>query len=318
LPASGSFAGRADAAPTVSAVPRVSALVVMLLALAAAACGERSEPLATELSAYPVTVRGAGEEPVVVRAAPERVVALTPAAAELAAALGAGERLVGLPSGVAVPGAARARTVVRPSGLFEASEVAALDPDAILAAPETDADLLARVARRTGALVYRHPNTSIRDVLRATIELGFVLDEPVAARRLAAAIRRDVGRVDTAVAGRPPVRVFVDLGFFVPAPPDSLVADLVRRAGGVLVPSAASEPTALTPCQVVRLDPDLVLLVVEPGDPPRPPLTASAACPSDVRQKTVSAERVARAGPEIAAGLADLARALHGDAVSLR
>lgn len=290
----------------------------MLLALVAAACGERPEPLAAELSPYPATVRGAGEEPVVVEAPPRRVVALTPAAAELAAALGAGERLVGVPSGVAVPGATEARTVVRPSGLFEVSEVAALDPDAILASPEADPDLLARVARRTGALVYLHPNTSIRDVVRAALELGFVLGEPVAARRLAASIRRDVARVDAAVAGRPPVRVFVDLGFFVPAPPDSLVADLVRRAGGILVPAGRNEPAALTPCQVVRLDLDLVLLVVEPGDPPRPPATAFAACPAEVRQETVAAERVARAGPEIAAGLADVARALHGDAVSFR
>jgi iron complex transport system substrate-binding protein len=295
----------------------MSMLVLVSVALTAAACGERPEPLEAELSAYPVTVRGAAEDPVVAQEPPRRIVALTPAAAELVGALGAGERLVGIPSGVAVPGATRARTVVRPSGLFEASEVAALEPDAILAAPESDEDLLARLARRTGALVYLHPNTSIRDVVRATLDLGFVLGEPVAARRLAAAIRREVARVDAAVAGRPPVRVFVDLGFFVPAPPDSLVADLARRAGGVLVPEGRNEPRALTPCQVVRLGPDVVILVVEPGDPPRPPATAFAACPADVRQETVSAERVARAGPAIAGGLADLARALHGEAVSL-
>ena len=298
------------------AVPRVSALLVAVLALAASACGERAEPLEPELSAYPVTVPGAGEEPLVVRARPKRIVALTPAAAELVAALGGGDRLVGVPAAVAVPEAAGAVTVVRPSGLFETRAVASLDPDLILASPETDANTLAVAQRRTDAIVYVHPNSAIRDVVRATLELGFVVGEPVAARRLAARIRRDVARVDAQVADLPPVRVFVDVGFFVPASPDSLVADLVRRAGGVLVPEAEDDPAALTACKVAALDPDVVLRVIEANDPPRRPGTAFAACPSQLRQETVSAERVGRAGPAIAEGLADVARALHGDAAS--
>jgi iron complex transport system substrate-binding protein len=298
-------------------VSRSSALLLAVVALAATACGERPEPVDAELSAYPVTVRGATDDPSVVRTRPERIVALTPAAAELVAALGAGDRLVGVPSGVSIPDAAGATAVVRPSGLFEASAVARLEPDVILASPEIDADVLAVAQRRTDAIVYVHPNSSIRDVVRATLELGFVVGEPVAARRLAAMIRRDVARVDAAVAGRAPVRVFVDVGFFVPASPDSLVADVVRRAGGTLVPEDDAA-AALAPCDVVRLAPDVVLRVSEAGDPPRSLAEALAACPSDVREEVVSAERVARAGPEIAGGLADVARALHGDAIAVR
>ncbi len=98
------------------------ALALLLAALALGGCGERGEPLG-ELPAYPATVEGAGDEPTVVEVAPQRIAALTPAAAELVVALGAGGQLVGVPSGLDLPEAAGAARVVRPSGRVDADAV---------------------------------------------------------------------------------------------------------------------------------------------------------------------------------------------------
>ena len=85
---------------------------------------------------------------------------------------------------------------------------------------------------RSGAALYVQPSSSVDDVLRATLELGFLVGEPVAARQVAEQIRTDVAAVEDRIAGLPPRTTFVDSGFFVPVPERSLLGDLVRRAGG--------------------------------------------------------------------------------------
>jgi ABC-type Fe3+-hydroxamate transport system substrate-binding protein len=89
-----------DIVPTV-VINRVTGTgVLVLLVLVASACGERAEPTGELEQRYPVTVQGAGEQPTVTPERPERIVALDPGAAELVIALGARDRLVGIPAGV--------------------------------------------------------------------------------------------------------------------------------------------------------------------------------------------------------------------------
>ena len=73
------------------------AAAAVSLLLAAAACGERSEPTGSTLPLYPVTVTSAADRPLVVRRPAERIAVLTPALLEVVDALGAGKRVVGMP-----------------------------------------------------------------------------------------------------------------------------------------------------------------------------------------------------------------------------
>jgi iron complex transport system substrate-binding protein len=288
-------------------------LLLLALCLGLAACGERPEPVQETLSAYPVTVRGAGEAPTALARRPQRVVALASGGAELVEALGAGERLVGVPSAVVGELAPGAASVVRPSGRVDADAVVRLAPDLVVAASELDPDTVEEIRRTTDAAVYLQPDRSLRDVHRAAIELGFLLGEPVLARRLASSLQREIAAVDAQVAEAAAVRVFVDTGFLTPAAADSLVADLVRRAGGVLVePEGGS--SSLDPCELIVLNPDVILRVVEEDAEGAPP-QGLPSCPSASgplpRTAEVDAELVMRAGPRAGEGLAAVADAIH-------
>ncbi|MGH3111883.1 MAG: ABC transporter substrate-binding protein, partial [Gaiellaceae bacterium] len=194
--------------PTVVRRRPAAALLLSAAVLAASACGEREEPLGALEQRYPVTVQGAGDRPAVATARPERIVALDSGSAELVLALGARDRLVGVPAGITrgdgpLQAPPSATEVVSRTQQMRMDEIRRLEPDLIVAAPATDLLDVSRAQRQTGAVAYVQPASSVDDVVRAALELGFLVGEPVAARRVAADIRSRVAAVEERVTSEP-------------------------------------------------------------------------------------------------------------------
>ena len=289
-------------------------LLAIAAVLSAAACGERSEPLGELEQPYPVTVRGAGDAAATVEARPERIVALDPGSAELLEALGVGSRLVGAPAGVE----SEATEVVKPTGQILVEEVARLKPDLIVATPTTDRVEVAQAVRQSGAALYVQPAGSIEDVERAALELGFLVDEPVAARKLRASLRAETAAIDRAVGDAPPISVFVDTGFFIPASERTLLGSLVDRAHGKNV---AGDDAGLGPFdleELARLDPDVYAALSDSGTTletlEEKPETRTLHAVMAGRFVELDASLVTRAGPRVADAYEAVARALHPDA----
>ena len=291
--------------------------------LGTTACGERSEPLGELEQPYPVTVQGVGEEPAVLGNQPERIVALDPGAAELVIALGARDRLVGIPSDISKGKRPRqaessAVEVVSPNRRIRVDEVTKLEPDLIVAAPGTDQLDLSRVRRDTGAAVYVQPTASVEDVLRATLELGLLVGEPVQARTVASRIRSEIAATEERVAEEPLTTAFVDTGFFVSVPRRSLLGDLIVRAQGenVAGDTAGGEPFPVN--RLRRLDPEVYLATsasrVSLPSLRRDPRTAKLTAVKEARVRVLPSDLVQRAGPYVGSALERVARALHPDA----
>jgi iron complex transport system substrate-binding protein len=286
-------------------------------ALLVVGCGERSEPVGELPPEYPVTVRGGGDEPTTLPAQPDRIVALAPESAEILARLGLGSRLVGVPAGVADP-PANAKPVASSSGQVEVSEVVRLNPDLLVATGTTDPVDVALATRRSGAALYEQPADSVNDVERAVVELGFLVGEAVAARRLAGEIEKRVSDVQRQVGDEPVTTTFVDTGFFVTVPARSLLGDLVTRAGGRSVggPTPGFEPFDLD--KLLELNPDVYLATSDSRVTLRRlrvhPKTRRLSAVREGRFAVLDVDLVTSAGPRVAEALAAVARALHPNA----
>ncbi len=291
----------------------VLALPVVIAALGATACGERPEPAAAELSVYPVSVQGAGAAPIALDEAPQRIAVLSPGAAELLEEIGAGDMLAGVPAGVSVPEATSAVELTRPSGLVDVEALADLDADLVVASPATDQEDVGRALRRSPAPVYLTPDRSIADVVRMALELGLLVGEPVGGRQAADAIRERLAEVDERLVDTEPVTVFLDTGLLITVGDDSLEADIVRRAGGQLV-GTESAGTPLDPCDLVELDPDVIISY---SDAPDISTIEHGACRPAVPEQVpvaVSANLLTHAGPLVGQAVERVARILHPDA----
>lgn len=289
---------------------RLLAAALLVLAVVGSGCGERSEPTGELPQTYPVTVRGAGDQPTVAERAPERIVALDPGSAELIAALGAGRRLVGVPAGVDVD----ATEVVSDIGRVNVDTVVRLEPDLVVGTPSTDPLDLTRAARESDAITYVQPAGSVEDVERAALELGFLLGAAPQARKLVADIRRGSAEIERRVADQPLVPAFVDTGFLITVGDRSLAGDLVRRARGRNVAGANPGPEPFEACDVTRLGTRVVLVLADRRQ--RTPREEFAACPDAgrLRLATLDPALVLPAGPNVPQALEAVARALHPNA----
>lgn len=296
-------------------VPIAALLVAALLG---GGCGERAEPVGAVTQTYPVSVHGAGDRSTVVKARPERIIALDPGSAQILLELGAGDRLVGVPTGLARGDAAKAEVVVRRTGLVNVDAVVALDPDLIVATPGVDELDLARAGRRSGAAVYVQPETSILNVERGTIDIGFLVGAAPEARELVGGIQRHVDAIQARLANVDPVTVFVDTGFFITVPERSLLGDLVSMAKGESVAGESPGPGPFPLSELGRLNPSVYLATsdsrVTLAALRRNPATRNLTAVKKGRLKIVPVRAVTWPGPRVAAGLEAVARALHPDA----
>jgi iron complex transport system substrate-binding protein len=292
--------------------------VLLTLTLLATGCGERSEPVGALPQSYPVTVQGAGDRNTEMAKRPERIVALDAGAAETLKKIGAGDRLVGVPAGLAKGDAADADLVVRSTGQVDIDGVIDLEPDLIVATPGIDQLDLARAERETEAAVYVQPEVSIESVQRGIIDLGFLVGEAAAARQLVGEIDKRVAAVTERVAGEAPVSVFVDTGFFITVPDRSLLGDLVRKANGQSIAGESPGPGPFPLREIAKANPR-VYLATSDSDVRLGALRANPELRSVKAVKAgdvhiVPAALVLRPGPRVGDALEEVARALHPDA----
>jgi iron complex transport system substrate-binding protein len=267
---------------------------------------------------YPVSVHGAGDRPTVLKQRPERIVALDAGVAETLIAIGAGDRLVGVPDGMAKAPTSKALEVVRQTGQVDIDGVASLKPDLIVATPNMDELDVARAGREAGAAVYVQPTNSILNVEEGTIDLGFLVGEAARARQLVGKIEREVAEVDDRLTEVAPVSVFVDTGFFITVPERSLLGDLVLRAKGRNVAGSSSGLGPFPLADLARANPDVYLATSDAGV-----TLASLKEHAQLRKlralkrrrvEVVPVGLVTRPGPRVGRGLLAIAKALHPDA----
>ena len=154
--------------------------------------------------------------------------------------------------------------------------------------------------------------------MRAAYELAIILGDPVLAREATATLRSELDEATSRVAGRLPVRVFVDTGFRIPPDPDSLFMDLLERAGGTFVPEGAVRGRSVDPAELAVAAPDVYLATVES----RVSLASLeedellGSLPAVLGERVVIIDRgmLDVGGPDIIAAVTELAEILHPEA----
>jgi iron complex transport system substrate-binding protein len=256
-----------------------------------------------------------------VRAA--RVVSLAPSMTEIVFALGAGDRLVGVTTYCDFPPAAK--TKPRIGGIYTPNLEAILDlrPDLVLATSEGNREEHVRALEDLHLPVFLVRPVDFASVLESIARVGEVLDRAADARRLVADMQARADAIARAVAGaRRPRVLYVIWGspLIVPGR-DTLITDLIRRAGGDSITGQEAQPYPLFSVEeVVARDPEWIILgqhgeaSVDDRLREWQALTLLPAVRRG-RVRPVDGDLVHRPGPRVVDGLDALARIVHPERI---
>jgi len=168
---------------------------------------------------------------------PQRIITIAPNAAEIIAALGAADRLVGVSEFCVYPASLRA--LPRVGGLFnpDLESILRLSPDLVIirgSAPEVE-----RLCLDAGIRLYHDPTENLEDIFTAISQLGEILNRPSEAGALASKMRRRIAAITDAVKDKSRPRVFfsiardpTSLSRVSSAGADTFVDSLITLAGG--------------------------------------------------------------------------------------
>ena len=254
---------------------------------------------------------------VVIPAPPRRIVTLAPNATDTIAALGLGDRLVGVSDFCQPP--QEAKNVKRVGGLLtpDLEVIRALKPDLLVGSTSGNDPGLASEAQALGIPLFILNAETVKQVLEGIGGLGVALGEQAKATALVQSLSARLEAVDRRVAGRPRPRVlYIVWGDPLVVPgAKAFLTDAIRRAGGdsVTDDAPAAHPTYSIEAAIAR-SPEVILTSeynrADAEKLKKDPAWQSVPAVASGKVYVVGDELV-RPGPAIVSGIEEMARRLH-------
>lgn len=251
---------------------------------------------------------------------PRRIIALSPGLAEILFSLDLDDRIVGVTDLSTFPPAARTKPKIGSFFNLNLEKIISLHPDLIVAGTVGKQEKVLVSLRKFAIPVYRVNPRSLDGMYLTISNLGVLTETLARAQQIILSMKKRVGEVERRVSHRPKKRVFYQVGFdpLVTVNGGTLAADLIRRAGGILV--TEKNPVPYPDYSIERVIADNPQVIIISSMSPRTNYRRFVGTWKRWRSieavrlhhvYVVDADLVDRPSPRIVLGLEKIARLLH-------
>jgi len=303
----------------------VAALLVAALALVAltlAACGSSSSNDATgsgssPAAAAPITVTDDADQTVTLERPSARVVSIAPANTEIAFALGAGDKVVGVTTYCDYPAEAASIAKIGDFSNPSVEKIVALEPDLVLVAGGIQESFRAKL-EKLGIAVYMADPTTLDELYADLQELGDLMGVSANASATVDDMKQQVADVEEKVAEAETPKVFMEIYGkpLMTAGAGTFIDDLITKAGGVNVGATAGEGfPEYNAEKLIEADPAVYVAVKgaqsDPGAIAERPGYDQMTAVTNGAVYVIDDNLVTRPGPRLVLGLQQLAQMIH-------
>lgn len=244
----------------------------------------------------------------------ERAVSLAPNLTEIAFAVGAGERLVGVTTFCNYPAETQNIQKIGDTQTPNIENIIALKPQIVLVSTASQMENFSRVLDEQGIAVFVTNPNSLEDIYRTVDQLGEIFGTSQKAQQVVDELKKRVAEVKTKTDSVADVKVFLQISkeplFTVGK--DSFMTDLINRAGGASVTANLEKAYPnLSKETALALNPEAIIL--SDSEDNREPNDVFVNSPARRNGKIfrVNADLISRPAPRIVDALEQMARVLH-------
>ena len=267
---------------------------------------------------FPVTSTDATGTEVTVEQKPERVVTLSPSAAQTMWEIGGKSQVVGVSQYATYLDGAESRTNVSAAGqsYVNVEKVVSTEPDLVLA-PNVIPNETVQQLRDAGLTVYKFDFAASLDDIYAKTELtGELTGNCEAANETVASMKDRIQTVREAVENSESPRVFVSVGGGWTAGQGTFISQMVELAGGtnIAVEANVSGYQQISEEVIVEQDPEWIVQIGQYGVYPKTDAYNNTYAVQNDQIVTVSSENVSQPAPRVVNAIVTMAQAFHPEA----
>jgi iron complex transport system substrate-binding protein len=298
----------------------LSALAVVAAASALVACGDTADDASSDASpaaAGPVTVTDDAGTEVTLDAPAAKVVSVAPANTEIAFALGAGGKLVGVTTLCDYPAEAKQIAKIGDFSNPSLEKIIALEPDLVLVTSGEQDRFRAKLAD-LGVATYMVDPTDLDELYTDLENVGDLMGVRDSADTVVGDMKEQVAAVAEKVAGAATPKVFFEIYGepLMTAGTGTIIDDLVTTAGGVNMGAAAGDwYPQYNVEKLIEEDPQVYVAVKgsmsDPAAIAERPGYDQLTAVGDGAVYIIDDNLVTRPGPRVVLGLQQLAQMIH-------
>lgn len=244
----------------------------------------------------------------------ERAVSLAPNLTEIAFAVGAGDKLVGVTSYCNYPAEARKIRQIGDTLNPNIENIIALKPQIVLVSTASQMENFTKTLERQNIAVFVTSPNGLEDIYKSIDKIGEIFGKNENAKQIVEQLKRRVAAVEAKTNAAKDTKVFVqiDKNSLYTVGKESFITDLINRGGGASVTeNVETAYPNISRETAFALNPEAIILSESPdNDAPNEVFKNSPAVKNNKVFK-IDADILSRPAPRIVDALEQIARALH-------
>jgi iron complex transport system substrate-binding protein len=210
---------------------------------------------------YPLTVKDATGQEVIIDKAPERIVSMSPAETETLYALGLGDKLVAVSDFCDYPEAAKSKPKIGGVKSPNVEAILSASPDLVVGGISTSEASVAKL-RELKLNVYKAEQKNLDEVLNNILNVGRITDSQEQAEKLVAEMKAKRDMVVDAVKGVKPeqkLKVYMEFSPGWTVGKGEFMHEMIELSGGVNIASDLVGWKKINEEKVIQDNPDVIL-----------------------------------------------------------